>query len=172
VTDADRDTADAVINLWKAAPSLSVLFPLPPTWDTVRKTDSKAVIAMPYATLEITKGKDNQRITGGVYYDYRNVTIKIAGSMAPLAPAVQAQAGLPVGPISVIAAAKLAVLSMFNLKLGIPGQPYTLTMPSGARFCRWWPQNDGDIARDPTAKAGQDIWVANVKGEVWSVRTD
>jgi len=71
----------------------------------------------------------------------------------------------------VINAAKILVLSVFNLKLGTPNNA-TLTFPSGARFVRWWPQNDGEIAKDPTAKAGQDIWVANLKGQVWSVRMD
>ncbi len=155
MTDADEDLAQAVITLWKSDAGLSALFAQPPIYGDVRKDqpDRKATLQYPYARLQVEKDRDNQHMTGGVYHDFRRVTLTAAG---PKAVAVQA---------------KLAILKVFNLNLGtIPGGP-SLTLPSGAAFRQWWPLNDGEITKDPHVKDGQDIWVAKITGRVWSVRT-
>ncbi len=156
MTDADSDTAQAVIACWKADATLATLFLQPPIYDTVRKDparDARAALKYPYASLKVEKDQDAQHMTGGAYHDYRKVTIRVAG--APKAVADQA---------------KLAVLNVFNLNLGRPGKP-TLALPSGAAFRRWWPLNDGEIRQDESRKDGQDVWIATVIGRVWSVRT-
>jgi hypothetical protein len=156
MTDADLDTAQAVITAWQADPTLTKLFERPPTYGEVRKDparDSKATLPFPYARLHVEKDRDAEHMTGMVYHDYRRVTITAAG------------------PKAVADQAKLAILNVFNRKLGtLPNGP-TLALPSGAAFRQWWPLNDGEIAKDPHAKDGQDIWIATIKGRVWSIRT-
>jgi hypothetical protein len=157
MTDADEDLAQAIVAAWKADKVLPGLFAELPAQklkkDPAAPRTSKK---MPYAEFEIKKGKENERLTGGAYHDFRDVTITLVGIKAD------------------VQAAKVVVLNVFGLALmptGTPPPAPTLTMPSGARFVRWWPKNDGDIEPDPSSKEGQDIWRVVVKGEVWTVRT-
>lgn len=106
-----------------------------------------------YAHVLVEKGRDNERMTGGIYHDYRNVTLTVRGKKA-----------------SVVSAMAIA-LGVFNNRLGVAGQA-TLTMPSGARFIRFRPLNDGDKRLEETQKDGEEIWAGSIRAEIWSVRED
>lgn len=139
--DIDDDTQAAVRSLWLATPELQ---------DGIGELfggDVPEQLTARYALVECAKGKDNQRMTGGVYYDFRNVTLTVFG------------------PKPVASAALAAVLTVFN-------RATTLTLPSGARFVRWWPLNDGALSMEKGRRRGEEMWRGVVKGEVWSVRRD
>lgn len=150
----DEDTLEAVVALWSSDPQkvLGGLFAEP-----IQSGELKPGRAMPYAHVQCQQGtKPNERMTGGVRQDYRKVTITVWADKAGAIKGGQ------------------AVLATFNLKLQPTeaGQP-TLTYPSGARFIRWWPLNDGKLEeRRAQKKGGLDMWTATLEGEIWSVRTD
>lgn len=101
-----------------------------------------------FAKIECVKGKANERMTGGAYHDYRNVTITIRGT-------------------------KTDVTAAMALALAVVNRTMTLTMPSGARFIQFWPDGDGEIAKDEgLRRKGEEIWLGTIKGQVWTVRTD
>ena len=156
----DDDTEAAIVALWGQTQALTKAFPNLPRTGRLKK-DAGQSIPTPYAQLDCKQGpKPNERMTGGVRHDYREVTITIRGTRAE------------------VVAGTSAVLGVFNRKLGDPnypaanGLPVVLTFPSGARFIQWWPLNDGAIEEEVETKAGKDVWKGIVRGQVWSVRTD
>lgn len=157
----DADTLAAVRNLWLSdALGLGQLFPQPPATGALKATDPGADYARsgPRACLDSTQGpRPNERFAtaAGVFCrnDYRKVTMACYGTRGQVENALS------------------LILTLFNRALGAPGYR-TLTMPSGARFVRWWPLNDGTIKQDESSKAGRDVWQGIIEGEIWTVRTE
>jgi hypothetical protein len=156
----DDDTEQAVLNLWQQdAAGLMGLFKQLPRTGRLKSTAPGADIQAtgPYATVDSQLARreiiaaDARGQFG--WNDYRNVTITVYGVRADVVKAAQ------------------LFSSLFNRLIGTPlGRPFTL--PSGARFVRWWPQGDVAIEEDKDSKAGKDVWKAIAKAEVWSVRAD
>lgn len=139
--DIDDDTLQAVVALWRGTPNLQGAI------GDLRAGDLPSGLPALYAAVECVKGRENERMTGGIFHDYRDVTITLYGRKADVSPAVA------------------NVLTVFN-------RLTTLTLPSGARFIRWWPLNDGELVKDGGRRKGEEMWRGVVRGEVWSVRTD
>lgn len=146
--------------LWQQdAGGLMKLFNQPPRTGRIKSTtggaDAQAV--GPYAVVD-SKLARKELIAAdakGAYgwNDYRNVTVTMYGIRSDVVQASQLFSAL------------------FNRLIGTPlGRPFTL--PSGARFVRWWPIGDITIEEDKDSKAGKDIWKATARAEVWSVRAD
>lgn len=119
--------------------------PLPELIDAPKAGRLKSPQRMPYASIACEYLRRQSAGTSGAWHDVRKVTIQIRGLKADVVTA----AG--------------AVRAVFN-------EQTTLVYPSGARFLRWWPQEDVKLYEDPATKDGQDIWVAELEAEVWSVR--
>lgn len=156
----DDDTLQGVLAAWKADRTLSALFPLPPATGRIKSTQPGQDVQAsgPTAVIDCAQGpRPNERFAQGgavlVRNDYRKVTITLRGTRADVVAGVK------------------GVLATFNRALGTSsGAPFSL--PSGARFIRWWPLNDGEIKEDDSTKAGRDVWQGIVLGEVWTIRTE
>lgn len=154
VVDIDDDTAQAVINLWQKTAALTTLFKEPPRTGKLKKQPNESPSKrMPYAGIEVKKGKENQRMTGGIFHDFREVTITAIGVKADASKALA------------------LIKTTFGLNIGTFKQP-TLDLPSGDRFIQAFPINDGELTEDATTKEAQDVWRAVVRLMVWSIRQD
>lgn len=144
--DIDDDVQQAVVSLWQNTGQLFLLT------GPLKAGRLPAGQKSTYAAVSVVKGKASERMTGDTYHDYRNVKLEVRGTKADVSKAI----GL--------------MLDTFNLGLGDPTKSKTLTMPSGARFIRWWPLDDGSKVLEETQKSGNEIWRGTVSGEVWTVR--
>lgn len=144
-SEVDNDTLAAVRAAWRQDTSeLPTLVQDPPTAGRLKGNRPD----YPYAAIDCQQGPvPNERMTGGIRHDFRQVTITIWGSKAQ------------------VAAAMNALLDRFNVYT-------TLHYPSGSRFIQWWPLSDGDLVEDTDTALGLDIWKGTLKAKVWSVRTD
>lgn len=169
--DADKDVQAAVVALWNNSVGLGLPDPAASGFKVGQITAGRTVGGsgsdpntgqpIEYASIEVVKGKENQRAgTSGAYYDYRNVTLTVRGPE----PLVSQALGYMLGTFS------LKALMPTGTKLA-QGQA-TLTLPSGARFWRWWPMGDGEKTIEDKQRAGMEIWKGVVRGEITVIRTD
>lgn len=157
----DADTLAAVRALWLSDTNgLNKLFPQPPATGRLKSTQPGADVdaSGPSAVLDCVQGpRSNERFIVAqkplARNDYRKVTATMRGTREQAANGVS------------------LFLTLFNRSLGMPSYP-TLTFPSEARFVRWWPLGDGQLKQDPDTKAGKDVWIGTVEGEIWSIRTE
>lgn len=150
----DDDTLQAVLKLWAADTSaLPGLFAHPPRAGRLKSTRGEPA-TLPYAQIECEAlpGK-TVRYVKAIRKDCRKVTITMRGTRT------QAVAALA------------AALALFNARLGAEGGR-SLEYPSGARFIKWWPTNDGALKQEDEVREGQDVWAAVIEAEVYSVRAE
>ena len=86
----------------------------------------------------------------GAWWDYRRVSITVRGLKADVVAGIE------------------AIRTVFNRSM-------TLSLPSGARFLRWWPDQSDKLEQEEPGSgkhAGEDVWRGIVEGVVWSVRTE
>lgn len=142
----DDDTLRAVRLIWMADPILlPVLFTEPIRAGRLKSTPDR-VLKMPYAQATSELLRRESAGTGGAWHDHRKVTIKVWGLKDDVVSAIAVLTGI------------------FNLFT-------TLVYPSGARFIRWWPDGDAKLYQDEATKDGQDVWVGEIVGDVWSIRS-
>jgi len=98
-----------------------------------------------YAHLKCELDRRELFGTGLAWSDRRRVTLSIVGTEDEVRTALG------------------AVHEVFNLRT-------TLTYPSGSRFLSWWPEFSDRLFQDETTRRGEDIWVGECVGIVWSVR--
>ncbi len=147
----DEDTERAVLLLWQQdTANLPTVFRQLPQTGRLKSPVSLPLV-QPTAQIESVYSK-SERGTGYIK-DRRKVTITVRGSRADVVKGMA------------------FVLQIFNAALGGPKQFGQWIYPSGARFVRWWPLNDGELREEPTTKDGLDVWSGIVLGEVTSVRT-
>ncbi len=151
----DDDTEQAVCALWATSGPLVTLLGNPVT-GRLKSTPDRPLVP-PYASLACAATPGAQRYTGGVRIDRRKVTITLYGVRA-----------------DVVTGLALA-LGLLNDQLGRPATAKApavvgLGYPSGARFVRWLPLDDGEITQDPDTARGMDLWRGTVTAEVRSVR--
>ncbi len=153
----DDDTLAAARLLWAATPELPALTDRAIAAGALRSPREQP-LPLPYAhaACEAIPGKATHYVKGQ-RKDVRKVTLTVWGTYA------QCSAALPL------------MLGVFNLRMGGPEGLPGLTYPSGARFLKWWPTDDGSLAQEQgegAQKAGQDVWYARVTAEVYSVRQE
>lgn len=141
----DDDTAAAIRTLWQSdLAKLPALVKTAPQYGRL-----KAPQAMPYVQLSCESANSSKpdmvnNVTGAIS-DRRKATIKIWAIKADAVQAIK-YAG-----------------NLFN-------RDTVLVYPSGARFMRWWPTTMGKLEQDDTVKSAQDVWIASIEAEVWSIR--
>lgn len=151
----DNDTLEAMALLWKTdTAALPALFKEQPGGGLVKSPRARPT-ELPYGTLACEATGKFQRYPSGTRKDVRKVTISMWGTKEQMVLALR------------------AALGIFNSRMGAPGTP-GLTYPSGARFIKWWPLDDGSLAQeaDGKTKGGQDVWRAQITAEVTSVRSE
>lgn len=148
----DDDTLRAAQALWRSdTQELPALLAEPPGAGKL-KSPRERPLPLPYAAMSCEAlPARTQRYTGGVRIDARKLRVEVWGTKEQ---ATQALA---------------AVLALFDSRLGAT-DGRTLVYPSGARFHKWWPLNDGELRQEDAARHGLDVWKAVVEGEVHSVR--
>lgn len=149
----DDDVLAAVRALWQTdGQTLPALVDRPPGAGALRSTRDQP-LPLPYAHLacESVQGK-HQRYPKGIRKDCRKVTVTVYGTYD------QARDALA------------AVLDLFSSRLGYNGR--TLAFPSGAKFVKWWPLDNGTIVKDEAVREGLQVWRGACEGEVYSVRTE
>lgn len=148
--DVDDDVEKAVVALWISTPALASLFAHAPRSGRIHSTKT-APQSLPYAQVASEHSKSERGF--GYCLDRRKVTLTMRGTRAQ---AVQAMG---------------QALGVFNARLGYPdGSSPTLTMPSKARFIKWWPLNEGTTKQEETQVQGVEVWAAVIEGEVTTVR--
>jgi hypothetical protein len=142
----DDDTLRAVKALWgEEALLLPALFTEPIRAGRLKSTPDR-LLDMPYAQASSELLNREKSGTSGHWHDHRKVTIRVWGLKDDVVEAIAILTGI------------------FNVDT-------TLTYPSGARFIRWWPDGDAKFYQDETTRDGQDVWVGEIAGNVWSVRS-
>lgn len=149
----DQDTLEAVQSLWLTSQELPTLLDRSPAAGMARSPREQP-LTLPYGVIkcEGVPGK-TVRYVKAIRKDVRKVTLEVYGTHD------QTQAALT------------AMLALFNSQLGAPNRP-TLVFPSGVKFIKWWPTNDGSHAKDKDTRGGEDVWKASVEGEVYSTRSE
>jgi len=165
VVDINDDVAQALKALWMATPGLGTA-----DGSGFSAGELKASLPSPqpptYALIGVAKGRAEERYTGQAWSDYRNVTLTVRGQKPNV---VKALALMLATFNRRLVNADMVALSTLVLA---PLVPLAVTLPSGARFVRWWPANGGDTAIKETPKSGNEIWRAWITGEVWTIRTE
>jgi hypothetical protein len=154
VADAvDSDTLAAARKLWQGVAELPALLDRPPAAGHL-KSPREQPLPLPYGHVasEGVPGKTTH-YPKGIRKEARKVTLTVWGTHE------QCEAALA------------ALLGAFNARMTLEGRP-KLEFPSGARLIKWWPLNDGALAREDAQKAGQDVWKCVVEGEAHSVRSE
>ncbi len=156
-TAVDDDTLAAVRLLWAATAALPALTDRAIVAGAVRSPREQP-LPLPYAhaACENLPGKGMHYVKA-IRKDVRKVTLTVWGTYA------QCRLALPL------------MLGTFNLRMGGPEGLPGLAYPSGARFIKWWPVDDGSLAQEQgegAQKAGEDVWLARVTAEVYSVRQE
>lgn len=152
----DDDTIAMVQQLWLSSPTLTEILDRAPAADTAKSPRGQP-LQLPYGTIacEHSPGR-SQRYVNGTRKDVRRVVISVWGTHE------QANAALQ------------AMEATFHARLSAPG--YTLVgYPSGAKFIKWWPVNNGRLVKETgssAAKGGEDVWRATIEAEVTSVRSE
>ena len=174
-TDANDDTYQAIVQAWQRDSTLSGLFPVPVRAGRLKSQEGQNLsppgLDAPYAQVLVEKGKTDERNTGIVYLDYRNVTITAIGTKAQASQALPAM--LEVYHRGLVPWDLAYLVNLAPSQTG--GVKYrTLTYPfySFRKFLRWWPLNDGELIEDDATKKGKDVWRAVVRGEITSIMAD
>ena len=143
---ADDDVAQAILTRFAADGQLPVLIP----GGLRRGREVAAVTAnTPYAVLEVGDGERKAEYsTGGVYLDYRMVTITIYGLEA---------------------AVRAALAQIQKAYDPAPSGGNGLTIPNATHRVTW--PLSRHVEQDPATKSGEDIWRGIARYEVISNRS-
>lgn len=136
----DDDTLQAVRNLWlKEGNPVAGLVPVPLQAGQPRSGQAKI-----YAIADCKKQQEPRWYTGGIFLDFRRITITFYGP-------------------------KILVTQAVNAALTIYNRQTILTFPSGSKFCGWIP-GDMKLQEDPGQRQGDDVWQGILEAEIWSSR--
>lgn len=138
-----------MLELWKATPALMSLLPKPP-----QSGQLKGPQQAPYGQISCAFVSD-ERMTGGIRYDNREVAFTVRGSKAEVVAAIA------------------AIALVFNTDLGQPNHP-TLTFDAPTTRLFWFRPKSWGTLRQITGpegtKAGDDFWEGVWDGELRTVR--
>jgi hypothetical protein len=155
VDAVDEDTLAALQALWLTSPSLPALLDRAPASGAAKSTRDQP-LKLPYGLLTCEPSPKTVRYIKSIRKDVRRCVLSIWGTHAQAKDALS------------------AVLAIFHARLGAPNYP-VITYPSGAKFVKLWPLNDGHLAKEEGAsgaRAGEDVWRATIEIEVTSVRQE
>ena len=89
MTDVDNDTLEAVKIVWQRSPAIAEIMPLPPQQAPLKRRPA----ASQYG-VHLQEEKRDQAATGGVWFDFRRVEIKIRGLKPDVVNASQTVRGV------------------------------------------------------------------------------
>jgi hypothetical protein len=150
----DDDTVQAVLALWATdREHLPTVFAEPPRWGRLRSLGQvpKASRTLPYAQVNCELLRRECAGTAGAWHDHRLVTLTLWGLKD------QATEGLAF------------VKAVFNQRCVLV-YPSTDAATGIPRFIRWWPDKGDALKLDKDVKDAEDVWMATLSADVWSIR--
>lgn len=145
--DIDSDTLAAVLTLWQTSTDLPTLLDDPVRAGRLHADPETRQRPLPYAQATCELDRRELAGTGGAWFDWRRLTLKLWGVKA------DASAGLDY------------MTDLFNRNA-------VLVFPSRDVFMSFWPDRSPMLVEDPDVKDALDVWRAEVSGLVWSVRNN